>query len=122
MRRGRLEGWYTDPGAVAAQAVAQEVAGSCSFEPHSVVVDAGESPPEDNELGDCVAASVPIGCQRWSRAGFAESRQPPAMAPTIWYGSVPVATASGSGVSGGSWDRSFSQAKNLKKGRLLSVL
>ena len=34
------------------------------------------------------------------------------MAPTTKYGSIPAATASGSGWSGDSWDRSFSQAKN----------
>ena len=38
---------------------------------------------------------------------------PPAIAPTTRKGSRPVATASGSGVSGGSWDRSCSQAKYL---------
>ena len=36
---------------------------------------------------------------------------PPAMAPTIKNGSFPAATASGSGASGGSCDRSCSQAK-----------
>ena len=39
------------------------------------------------------------------------------MAPTTRKGSAPVATASGSGASGGSWDRSCSQAKNRKNGR-----
>ena len=42
---------------------------------------------------------------------------PPAMAPMIKKGSRPVATASGSGSSGGVWDRSSSQAKKRKKGR-----
>src|SRR5688572_18042788 len=36
---------------------------------------------------------------------------PPAIAPTIQKGSAPDATASGSGVSGGSCDRSCSHAK-----------
>jgi hypothetical protein len=35
---------------------------------------------------------------------------PPAMAPTTRNGSSPLTTAMGSGVSGGSWDRSSSQA------------
>ena len=39
------------------------------------------------------------------------------MAPTIRKGSAPDATASGSGASGGSWDRSSSQAKNRTNGR-----
>src|SRR5437879_6069831 len=39
------------------------------------------------------------------------------MAPTIRKGSTPLATASGSGASGGSWERSSSQAKNLRNGR-----
>ena len=39
------------------------------------------------------------------------------MAPTTRKGSAPDATASGSGASGGSWDRSCSQAKNRKNGR-----
>lgn len=42
---------------------------------------------------------------------------PPAMAPTTMNGSAPVATGSGSGASGGSWDRSCSQAKNRTNGR-----
>src|SRR5436309_15671160 len=43
------------------------------------------------------------------------------MAPTTRKGSAPVATASGSGASGGSWDRSRSQAKNLTNGRRCCV-
>src|SRR5207249_7684221 len=43
------------------------------------------------------------------------------MAPTTRRGSAPVATASGSGASGGSWDRSRSQAKNLTNGRRCCV-
>ena len=39
------------------------------------------------------------------------------MAPTTSRGSAPIATASGSGASGGSWDRSCSQAKNLTNAR-----
>src|SRR5947207_2664695 len=39
------------------------------------------------------------------------------MAPTIRKGSAPVATASGSAASGGSWDRSSWQAKNLTNDR-----
>ena len=42
---------------------------------------------------------------------------PPAMAPTIRYGSTPATTGSGRGVSGGSCDRSCSQAKNRMYGR-----
>src|ERR1700733_13062307 len=37
---------------------------------------------------------------------------PPAIAPTMKNGSLPAATAAGSGASGGSCDRSCSQAKN----------
>ena len=37
--------------------------------------------------------------------------QPPAMAPRIMSGSRAATTASGSGVSGGRWERSSSQAK-----------
>ena len=47
--------------------------------------------------------------------------RPPAMAPTIRNGSAPDATASGSGASGGSWDRSSSQAKNRTNGRRCCV-
>jgi len=43
--------------------------------------------------------------------------QPPAMAPTTSRGSTPFATGSGSGASGGSWERSCSQAKNRTNGR-----
>src|SRR5437867_1966511 len=43
------------------------------------------------------------------------------MAPTIRKGSAPDATPSGSGASGGSWDRSCSQAKNRKNGRRCPV-
>ena len=42
---------------------------------------------------------------------------PPAIAPTIRYGSVPAVTGSGSGASGGSWDRSCWQAKNRTNAR-----
>src|SRR5688500_8580240 len=45
------------------------------------------------------------------------SGYPPAMAPTMRKGSAPVVTASGTGVSGDSWDRSCSQAKKRRKGR-----
>ncbi len=41
---------------------------------------------------------------------------PPAMAPIIRYGSLPRTTASGNAASGGSWDRSSSQAKNRMNG------
>ncbi len=43
------------------------------------------------------------------------------MAPTMKNGSVPPATASGSGWSGDSCDRSFSQAKKRTNGRRLRV-
>ena len=43
------------------------------------------------------------------------------MAPTIRYGSAPATTASGSGVSGCSCDRSCSQAKNLMNARRFLV-
>src|SRR5690606_1480676 len=46
---------------------------------------------------------------------------PPAIAPTIMNGLAPVATGSGSGVSGGSKLTSSSQAKNRTIGRRLSV-
>ena len=43
------------------------------------------------------------------------------MAPTMIRGSAPDETASGSGASGSSWDRSSSQAKNRKNGRRCCV-
>src|SRR5258708_96204 len=46
---------------------------------------------------------------------------PPAIAPIMMNGSFPAATASGNGASGGSCDRSSSQAKNLKNGRRCCV-
>ena len=46
---------------------------------------------------------------------------PPAIAPTTRNGSAPAATASGSGVSGGSCEKSCSQAKKRTNGRRLSV-
>src|SRR2546426_2737696 len=46
---------------------------------------------------------------------------PPAIAPTTRKGSVPDATASGSGASGGSWVRSRSHAKNRRNGRPSAV-
>lgn len=42
---------------------------------------------------------------------------PPDIAPTIQYGSLPEATSSGNDVSGDSWERSCSQAKNRTIGR-----
>jgi beta-N-acetylhexosaminidase len=48
-------------------------------------------------------------------------RYPPAMAPTTRNGSLPVATAAGRGASGGSCDRSCSQAKNRTNGRRCAV-
>ena len=42
---------------------------------------------------------------------------PPATAPIMRNGSCPDTTALGSGASGGSWERSSSQAKNRKNGR-----
>jgi hypothetical protein len=42
---------------------------------------------------------------------------PPAMAPIIMNGSLPEETASGTGASGGSCDKSSWQAKNRKNGR-----
>src|SRR5438105_2567924 len=46
---------------------------------------------------------------------------PPAMAPSTKNGSAPSTTAAGSGVSGDSWVRSRSQAKNRRNGRRSSV-
>jgi hypothetical protein len=48
--------------------------------------------------------------------------QPPAMAPTTRNGSVPVRTASGNFVSGGSSERSSPHAKNLMNGRRRKVI
>ena len=48
--------------------------------------------------------------QRW----FMQAAHPPAIAPTTSSGSAPVDTASGSGASGGSCDRSRPQAKNRR--------
>jgi hypothetical protein len=44
------------------------------------------------------------------------------MAPTTSKGSAPIATASGSGASGESWDRSCSQAKNRTNARRWCVM
>lgn len=52
-----------------------------------------------------------------SEGDLVRRSQPPAMAPTTSRGSAPFTTASGRGASGGSWDRSCSQAKNRTKGR-----
>ena len=49
--------------------------------------------------------------------GSTAPAQPPAIAPTTKRGSAPLATGSGSGASGGSWDRSCPHAKNLTNGR-----
>ena len=46
---------------------------------------------------------------------------PPAMAPMMRRGSVPLAIASGRGFSGSSWDQSSSQAKKRRKARRSSV-
>jgi hypothetical protein len=43
------------------------------------------------------------------------------MAPTIIKGFAPLATGSGSGASGGSWDKSSAQAKNRTKARRFFV-
>ena len=48
---------------------------------------------------------------------FCRRPQPPAMAPMMRNGSVPSATASGSGVSGESCERSSSHAKKRRNGR-----
>jgi hypothetical protein len=60
---------------------------------------------------------------QWKPGAEFKSRgaQPPASAPTTRNGSAPDATAGGSGVSGSSWDRSSSQAKNLRNGRRCCV-
>jgi hypothetical protein len=50
-------------------------------------------------------------------AGTAGRIYPPAIAPTIRYGSAPLATASGSAACGASWDRSCWHAKNLTNAR-----
>jgi MYXO-CTERM domain-containing protein len=55
----------------------------------------------------------------WSSRGI--QAYPPAMAPTIMKGSEPLMTASGSGVSAGSSERSSLQTKNRRNGRRLSV-
>lgn len=59
-----------------------------------------------------LAAPDPRPASPGPRSGDAGRRagQPPAMAPTIRKGSAPVVTGSGSGVSGGSWERSRSHA------------
>ena len=44
---------------------------------------------------------------------------PPAIAPRMMNGSAPVATASGSGVSGSSWERSWPHAKKRSQGLLV---
>ena len=46
-----------------------------------------------------------------------DARYPPATDPIMRNGSCPDTTASGRGASGGSWERSSSQAKNRKNGR-----
>jgi hypothetical protein len=72
--------------------------------------------------------SAPIGevvCARRQTAQVPPfSRRPsypPAMAPMIRNGSVPLTTASGNGCSVGSKDRSSLHAKKRMKGRRLSV-
>src|SRR5439155_12569743 len=59
-------------------------------------------------------------CRRHSGC-WLTTRYPPAIAPRTISGSAPVLTASGSGASGDSWDRSSSQAKTLRNARLFCV-
>jgi hypothetical protein len=47
-----LEGWYTDPALWPRNRSLEVLREWCSFELHTIVVDAGESPLEDNELED----------------------------------------------------------------------
>lgn len=47
-----LVGWYTDPALWPRDRSLEILREWCSFELHTVVVDAGESPLEDNELED----------------------------------------------------------------------
>jgi hypothetical protein len=58
---------------------------------------------------------------RPSAFGSSALPYPPAIAPTIRNGSIPLVTGSGKGVSGCSCDRSCWQAKNRTKGRRLRV-
>src|SRR5712692_4315820 len=60
---------------------------------------------------------VPVDAGGLLLGGQGAGYQPPAMAPTIRNGSAPVATEAGSGASGGSCDRSCSQAKNRTNAR-----
>src|ERR1019366_8408292 len=61
------------------------------------------------------------GLDALADAPGASQGQPPANPPPIREGPGPAATVSGSGASGGEWDRSCSQAKNLMNARRLLV-
>ncbi len=62
-------------------------------------------------------ARLPPAARRSSRRGLDRPGQPPAIAPSTMSGSRPSTTADGSGLSGSSWERSSSQAKNRMKAR-----
>src|SRR5689334_16913743 len=64
---------------------------------------------------------IPSGKGRYRRPAPGYGRRPPAIAPTTSRGSVPAATASGSGLSGESCERSSLRAKNRTKGRRCPV-
>ena len=71
-----------------------------------------------SELGGEIDPGGLLGLDESVSPGY---QQPPATAPMTKKVSEPVATASGSGASGDSWDRSCSQAKNRTNGRRCPV-
>src|SRR5439155_14695320 len=75
----------------------------------------GRSPRSPGTKGSALSAN-PGGYALAAVSGY-----PPAMAPMMKKGSFPDATASGSGASGDSRDRSSSQAKNRSIGRRCPV-
>src|SRR5277367_2610918 len=80
------------------------------------VLAAGLSPR--TVVGDwCLIEDLSIAIRPRTRLLVPQGRQPPAIAPTMRRGSVPEATASGSGAFGCSCEMSSPQAKTRRKGR-----
>jgi hypothetical protein len=74
-------------------------------------------PARNLNLVSLTARLKPMPFHSSSPAVFLERLYPPAIAPMTMNGSFPDTTASGSGASGGLWERSSSQAKKRRKGR-----
>jgi hypothetical protein len=101
---------------------------------HSQVLEFLRSRGRERRLTGARRDSLPERLQGGDVAGRADRRvrrreppegqvagHPPAMAPTTRNGSLPFTTASGSGASGDSCDKSSSQAKNRTNGRRCCV-